>query len=121
MSGASSILLSPSRQPVASPGSTIKQISANAPVFDGAESLELPEAVMPMLDGVEENSTTASSSDTTRDASGKKGDFLFLTVVHRYSREYAESFVIGVAGASAAGKTSLCAEIMRRLGVKKVL
>lgn len=97
-----------------------------------------------MLDGVEENSTTASSSDTTRDASGKKGDFLFLTVVHRYSREYAggspasveslsstpsqfpnvsfpESFVIGVAGASAAGKTSLCAEIMRRLGVKKVL
>ncbi|EER01881.1 hypothetical protein Pmar_PMAR010537, partial [Perkinsus marinus ATCC 50983] len=99
MSGASSILLSPSRQPVASPGSTIKQISANAPVFDGAESLELPEAVMPMLDGVEENSTTASSSDTTRDAS--------------------ESFVIGVAGASAAGKTSLCAEIMRRLGVKK--
>lgn len=43
MSGASSILLSPSRQPVASPGSTIKQISANAPVFDGAESLELPE------------------------------------------------------------------------------
>ncbi|KAF4704793.1 hypothetical protein FOZ63_032758, partial [Perkinsus olseni] len=32
---------------------------------------------------------------------------------------FPETFVIGVAGASAAGKTSLCAEIMRRLGAKK--
>ncbi|KAF4670622.1 hypothetical protein FOL46_000716 [Perkinsus olseni] len=101
MSAASSVLLSPSHQSVGSPGSTVKQISANAPIFDGADTLQLPQAITSAVNGVEKDSTPASSNGTST------------------TRDVPETFVIGVAGASAAGKTSLCAEIMRRLGAKK--